>query len=156
MSSPHQPGYRAFVATAIKALITDPWRLVCYTVVTNPRVAAKLNIDPERESSLILFVGNSSEVFTAKSSKPAAILSWVYSRAARAPTLKWVSPTGIKSQALMASLDSKPTLILFTPRSFIFGISPYYDLVRTLFSFDFPILFLFFYLSLTFSLGRSL
>lgn len=134
MNSPHQPGYRAFVATAIKALISDPWRLVCYTVVTNPRVATKMNIDPTRESSLILYIGNSSEVFTAKSSKPAAILKWVYSRASRAKTLKWISPTGIKSKALMSSLGNKPTLILFTPRSFIFGISPYFDLVNLSFS----------------------
>lgn len=129
MESPHQSGYNAYLSTSIKALVKDPWRSVAFTVVTNSRVAAKLKIDPTKDSSLLLFVGNSTEIFTAKYSKPAAILSWIYSRASTAATLKWLNPSGIKSNRISDYIQQNPALILFTPRSFILGISPYYDLV---------------------------
>lgn len=110
--------------------MSDPWRSVAFTVVTNARVAAKLKIDPGRESSLLLYVGNATEHFSAKyTSKPGAILSWIYSRAATASTLKWLTPSGIKSTRLADYIGGRPTFILFTPRSFILGISPYFDLV---------------------------
>lgn len=111
--------------------MSDPWRSVAFTVVTNPRVAAKLKIDLTRESSLLLYVGNATELFTARyaSTQPAAILKWIYSRAATASTLKWLTPSGIKSTRLADYIGRKPTFILFTPRSFILGISPYFDLV---------------------------
>ena len=129
MESPQQSAYRAYLSIAYKALVTDLYRSVAFTVVTSSRVASKLKIDPTKDSSLILFVGNSTEHFTAKFSKPTAILSWIYSRAKTASTLKWLSPSGIKSTRISDYIQKNPTLILFTPRSFILGISPYFDLV---------------------------
>ena len=129
MEGSQQSTYRSYLSTAIKALVNDPWRSVAYTVVTNSRIAQKLKIGPEKESSLHLFVGNSTEHLTAKFSKPAALLSWIYSRANAASTLKWLNPNGIKSTKLSDYIQKRPTLILFTPRSFILGISPYFDLV---------------------------
>ncbi|KAJ6216467.1 hypothetical protein RDWZM_007624 [Blomia tropicalis] len=130
MEGSQQSTYRSYLSTAIKALVNDPWRSVAYTVVTNSRIAQKLKIGPEKESSLHLFVGNSTEHLTAKFSKPAALLSWIYSRANAASTLKWLNPNGIKSTKLSDYIQKRPTLILFTPRSFILGISPYFDLLR--------------------------
>ncbi|KAH7640224.1 disulfide isomerase-like protein [Dermatophagoides farinae] len=124
-------GYRAYLTTSIKALSNDPWRSVVFTVVTNSRVAMKLKIDPQREqSSLIIFVGNSTEHFTAKFSKPFTLLSWIQSRAELARTIRWMNPSGVKSTLLSDFIRKTPTFVLFTPRSFLLGISPYYDLLR--------------------------
>lgn len=128
--SPHQPGYRSYLTTAIKALVNDPWRTVVYTVVTNLRAAMKLKLDPHKDAALIIYVGNTTEHVTAKSTKPVTLLSWIYSRSELATTIKWISPSGIKSNIMSEFIQKTPTLILFTPRSFLLGISPYYDLLR--------------------------
>ncbi|KPM11225.1 disulfide isomerase-like protein [Sarcoptes scabiei] len=132
IQSSHLPGYRHYLTTSIKALINDPWRSVAFTVVTNSKVAKKLKIDTNQEGSLIIFVGNTTERFTAKFSKPFTLLSWIYSRADLSKTIKWLSPSGIKSQLISDYIGQSATLILFTPRSFLFGISPYFDLIREL------------------------
>lgn len=127
--SPHQSNYRSYLATAIKALKSDPWRSVAYTVITNSKTASKLKIDPSRDNSLILYAGNGTEHFTVKSSKSSTTISWIYSRADHSSTVKWFNPSGIKSLQMSDYIHKRPTLILFTPRSFILGISPYFDLV---------------------------
>lgn len=125
--------YRLYLTVAIKALLTDPWRTVAYTLITNTRVAQKLKLEANKDiASLILYVGNETEYFSLAKASPQSILSWVYSRAAKARTLKWLNPSGVKSKALADYIQDSPTLILFTPRSFILGISPYFDLVKLL------------------------
>nr|XP_027205228.1 thioredoxin domain-containing protein 11-like [Dermatophagoides pteronyssinus] len=127
-------GYRAYLSTSIKALSTDPWRSqVVFTVVTNSRTAMKLKIDPklaQQSSLLIIYVGNRSEHFTAKFSKPFTLLSWIRSRSELARNIRWMNPSGVKSTLLSDYIGKTPTFILFTPRSFLLGISPYYDLLR--------------------------
>lgn len=41
----------------------------------------------------------------------------------------WVTPTGVKSSLLSAAMARDPTLILFTPRTSLFAISPYFEIV---------------------------
>ncbi|CAG2104275.1 unnamed protein product [Medioppia subpectinata] len=126
--SPQPPGYKQFFSTAVKALASDPWRTVCYCVISSRRVAVKLSLaKPQR---LTLFLWNTTEHFGTKSIKTATILSWVYSRVHQTQTLRWLTPSGIKSSALSDVITKNPTFVLFTPRSFVLGISPYFDVLR--------------------------
>ncbi|XP_054168129.1 thioredoxin domain-containing protein 11-like [Oppia nitens] len=126
--SPQPPGYKQFFSTSVKALSSDPWRTVCYCVISSKRVATKLSL--AKPQTLTLFLWNTTEHFGTKSIKSATILSWVYSRVQQTPTLKWLIPSGIKSSALSDIITKNPTFVLFTPRSFVLGISPYYDVLR--------------------------
>jgi hypothetical protein len=127
--SPQPPGYKQFFTTAVKALASDPWRTVAYCVISSKRVATKLSL--AKSSTLTLFLWNTTEQYSSKSFKSNTILSWVYSRVQQIPSLRWLTPSGVKSSALSDILTKSPTFVLFTPRSFILGISPYYDVVSS-------------------------
>lgn len=107
--------------------MNDPWRDVAYAVISNKKVALKLKF--ESASTITLYLLNSTEHFSTKSNKLSAILSWIYSRVRQSHSIRWITPNGIKSRTLSNLLFEKPTFILFTPRSFVLGISPYFDLV---------------------------
>ncbi len=127
--SPQPPGYKQFITTAVRALASDPWRMVSYCVISSKRIATKMSL--AKSSTLTLFLWNGTEQYSAKSFKSATILSWVYSRVQQVPSLRWLTPSGVKSSALSDILTKSPTFVLFTPRSFVLGISPYYDVVSS-------------------------
>lgn len=58
------------------------------------------------------------------------LLNWIHGTLREKGLLvEWITPTGIKSNLLNAAMASDPTLILFTPRTSLFGISPYFEIV---------------------------
>lgn len=58
------------------------------------------------------------------------ILRWIHDTVREKGSLvEWVTPSGMKSNLLNAVTSRDPTLILFTPRTSLFGISPYYEIV---------------------------
>lgn len=126
--SPQPPGYKKFFSLAVKALVSDPWRSVSYCVISSRRIATKMSLT--KPSTLTLFLWNTTEQYSSKSFKIQTILSWVYSRVQQVPSLRWLTPSGVKSSALSDILTKSPTFVLFTPRSFVLGISPYFDVLK--------------------------
>ena len=62
--------------------------------------------------------------------KPDIIAKWVFESSNKSPSLaQWLTPSGVKSNVISNVLDQGSTLILFTPRSLILGISPFFETV---------------------------
>lgn len=127
--SPQPLGYKSFVVASIKSLAADPWRRLAFGVVSSKSVASKLRF--KNPSNFMLFSWNSTSSYDAKSLKSDALLKWSYNEIEKiASLIEWVIPSGLKSNLLSEIIKSKgATLILFTPRSLSFGLSPYYSMV---------------------------
>lgn len=124
-------GYDNFMNAAIRSLAVDPWRRVQYSIVTSRKVAFKLYI--EKPSTISIYFWNSTGRMMGLDYKPEVIAKWVYESTSASPTLvQWLTPSGIKSNAISSILSHGPTLILFTPRSLILGISPFFETVSRL------------------------
>lgn len=130
----HEPaplGYKSYLNAAIKSLALDPWRRVQFAIVTGRKAAAKIRIT--KPSSLTLFQWNITyELLPTPGTAPKteAILRWAYQPTDGGSLVDWITPSGIKSNALELAVGRTPsTFILFTPRSLILGISPYFDVV---------------------------
>lgn len=121
-------GYDNFMSAAIKSLTVDPWRRVQYSIVTSRKVAFKLYMD--KPSMIAIYFWNSTGRMMGLDYKPEFIAKWVYDSTNASPTLvQWLTPSGVKSNALSSILSQGPTLVLFTPRSLILGISPFFETV---------------------------
>lgn len=116
---------------AVKSLALDPWRRVQFAVVTARRVAYKLNI--KTPSSLTLYQWNATQLLATagKAPKSDAIIRWLFDAMDKGGSLvEWITPSGVKSHAMDIGVRrTRATFILFTPRSLILGISPYFDVV---------------------------
>lgn len=110
----------------MKALTNDPWRIASFSVITSKKIAYKIGLT----SKLTLYLWNTTEQYSGKLNTD-MIINWIYSHVHNIGSLRWLTPSGIKSNALDSILSKHPTFILFTPRSLIFGISPYFDVVST-------------------------
>lgn len=124
--------YNIFFKASVRALQSDPWRRVKFCVITSRKVAQKLRIDVT--SSINLYTWNSTSIIQTDFTNFDAILKWVYGNVytntkVQRGLVDWISPSGQKSEALAEVFGSNPTLVLLTPRSLIFGISPYFDIV---------------------------
>lgn len=116
------------MSAAIKSLTVDPWRTVQYSIVTSRKVAFKLYID--KPSSIAIYFWNSTGRITGSDYTPEVIAKWVHESTSNLPSLvQWLTPSGVKSNLISNVLAQGPTLILFTPRSLILGISPFFDTV---------------------------
>lgn len=125
---PH--GYNNYLSLAVKALATDPWRRVQFTIVTSRKSAYKLRVT--RPASLYMFMWNSSLEVSVDDDRNQNddLLTWIQNTLREKGSLvDWVTPTGVKSNLLNAVMSQDPTLILFTPRTSLFGISPYFEIV---------------------------
>lgn len=123
-------GYNNYLALAVKSLAEDPWRKVQFTIVTSRKAAHKLRTT--RSSSLYMFMWNASHEVTVDDDRNQNdnILRWIHDTVREKGSLvEWVTPSGMKSNLLNAVTSRDPTLILFTPRTSLFGISPYYEIV---------------------------
>lgn len=119
------------MSAAIKSLIIDPWRRVQYSIVTSRKVAFKLYI--QKSSSIAIFYWNSTGQMMGSNYKPEVIAKSIYESAnSQQPLVQWITPSGVKSDALSNVLSQGPTFILFTPRSLILGISPFFETVSSM------------------------
>lgn len=85
----------------------------------------------EQSQSVQLFGWNSTHNYRNKLRKIENFLRWIYSTLDEiGPLVEWITPVALKSDTLSVKLLAEPTLILFTPRSLILNISPYYDILR--------------------------
>lgn len=121
-------GYDNFMSAAVKSLTVDPWRRVQYSIVTSRKVAFKLYID--KPSTIAIYFWNSTGRMMGLGYQPDVIAKWVHESTIASPSLvQWLTPSGVKSNVLSNILSDGPTLILFTPRSLILGISPFFETV---------------------------
>ena len=119
------------MSAAIKSLTIDPWRRVQYSIVTSRKVAFKLYI--QKSSSIAIFYWNSTGQMMGSNHKPEVIAKSIYESAnSQQPLVQWITPSGVKSDALSNILSQGPTFILFTPRSLILGISPFFETVSSI------------------------
>lgn len=127
-SQPH--GYNNYLSLAVKSLAVDPWRRVQFTIVTSRKAAFKTRVT--RATSLYMFMWNSSlEVGVDDNhNQNDDLLRWIHeSLQEKGSIVNWITPNGVKSNLLNAVMANDPTFILFTPRSSLFGISPYFEVV---------------------------
>lgn len=122
--------YDLFFKASVRALQSDPFRLVKFCVITSRKVAQKVRINTT--SSINLYSWNTTSIVGTDFKNSDAVLKWIYSNLFDdwKGLVDWLIPSGRKSDALAEILESSPTLVLLTPRSLIFGISPYYDILR--------------------------
>ncbi|RWS14982.1 disulfide isomerase-like protein [Dinothrombium tinctorium] len=123
-------GYNFYLSASVKALATDPWRRVQFTVITSRKLAHKLNINSH--ASISLYLWHSTLEFQGNRKKVDNLIKWIYEPLQRenASLVEWITPSGIKSLTLSNILTHSSTFILFTPRSLILDISPYFDVLR--------------------------
>ncbi|XP_042905850.1 thioredoxin domain-containing protein 11 [Parasteatoda tepidariorum] len=117
-------GYKQFYYASLNSLTADPYRRICFAVVTNRRDATNLKL----KSVLQLFLWNSTEIYNETSIEHAEVIKWAYSKLQL--VTQWVSPPGAKSTALSEKIEKNPTVILFTPRNLLLDHSPYYNLFK--------------------------
>lgn len=127
--------YRSFLLAAVKSLYFDPWRRISFAVIPNRKLASRLAIDtPE---SPRIYTWNETIVYSGQLNDADAFVKWIFHTAIEKgdPLVEWITSSGLKSDLFTVKLAEKPTLILFTPRSLILGISPYFDVVSRFFWF---------------------
>lgn len=123
-------GYNNYLSLAVKSLAVDPWRRTQFTIVTSRKAAHKIRVP--RSTSLYMFIWNSSLEVTVDDDRNHNddLLNWIQATLREKGLLvEWITPTGVKSNLLNAAMARDPTLILFTPRTSLFGISPYFEIV---------------------------
>ena len=126
--NPNPNGYKHFLLASIKALYQDPFRSVQFAIVSSKKAAFKLSM--EQSQSVNLYTWNSTHTYRNKLRKIDNFLKWIYNTLDEiGPLVEWITPVALKSDTLSVKLLAEPTLILFTPRSLILNISPYYDIV---------------------------
>ncbi|RWS29465.1 disulfide isomerase-like protein [Leptotrombidium deliense] len=123
-------GYNQYFTASVKSLMLDPWRRVQFTVITSRQLAHKLSMNSH--SSITLYLWNSTSVFTGNIKNVETLVNWIYGSLGQEnrTQVEWITPTGIKSLSLSTILTQSSTFILFTPRSLILDISPYFDVLR--------------------------
>ena len=85
----------------------------------------------EQTQSVNLYTWNGTYSYRNKLKKVDNFIKWIFSNLEEEGILvEWITPIALKSDTLSVKLLSEPTLILFTPRSLILNISPYYDILR--------------------------
>lgn len=105
-----------------------------FAIVSSKKAAFKLNM--EQSQSVNLVAWNSTHNYRNKLRKVDNFLKWIFNTLDEiGPLVEWITPVALKSDTLSVKLLSEPTLILFTPRSLILNISPYYDIVSIVNSF---------------------
>lgn len=130
--SSQPPGYNNYLELAVKSLTEDPWRKVQFTIVTSRKAAYKMRTT--RSSSLYMYMWNASHEVTVDEDRHQNenLLRWIHETVRdKGSLVEWITPSGLKSNLLNAVMSRDPTLILFTPRTSLFGISPYYEIVST-------------------------
>lgn len=125
-TSTEPTGYLNYYEAALKGLSQDPTRRLMFAISTSKKTAIKLKLG--ESSSLTLYLWNQTEVYPNTEFKTNEILKWAFSRLHQVTT--WLTPPGTKSSLLSQIIEKSPTLLLFTPRNQMAGLSPYYDLFR--------------------------
>ena len=123
-------GYNNYLSLAVKSLAVDPWRRVQFTIVTSRKAAYKTRVT--RPTSLYMFMWNSSLEVSVDDDRHQYddMIRWIQDTLHERGTLvNWITPNGVKSNLLNAAMARDPTFILFTPRTSLFGISPYFEIV---------------------------
>lgn len=125
--SPNPPGYEHFLQASIKALHTDPWRRVQFAIVSSKSSSAKFEF--ERTGQVQIHTWNDTVIYGGNLHQVDTFVRWIFEIVfeLQRPLIEWVTASGKKSDALISRLSSGPTLLLFTPRSLVFGISPYFE-----------------------------
>lgn len=109
--------YEAMYAVAVNALAKDPLREVAFAIVTNAGTARRLCL----QDPLTMHSWNSSLSYDGDWLDTDKVVSWIYENLHL--TVRWLSPSGVKSLALSQVVQNASTLILFAPRpSWEYGI----------------------------------
>ncbi|XP_022257420.1 thioredoxin domain-containing protein 11-like isoform X2 [Limulus polyphemus] len=127
-ASPEPRGYKQFYMASLTALNIDPTRRLGFGIITTKKMALKLKVT--FSSTVLLYLWNGTEMYPERNVNTMNILNWAFKSLQKAHLIKWVSPSQKKSRMLSEVMENFPTLVLFTPRNLVHGISPYYDLVR--------------------------
>ncbi|XP_022252118.1 thioredoxin domain-containing protein 11-like isoform X2 [Limulus polyphemus] len=127
-ASPEPRGYKQFYMASLTALSIDPTRRLGFGIITTKKMALKLKMTSS--STVVLYLWNGTEVYPDKRMDTKNILNWAYNRLQQVHLIKWICPLQSKSRMLSGLIENYPTLVLFTPRNLIRGVSPYYDLLR--------------------------
>jgi hypothetical protein len=124
------PGYGHFLHASIKALHSDPWRRVQFAIVSSLSLANKLQF--EKSQQVQIHTWNDTVIYGGQLSRVDNFVKWVHEIVfeLNPPLVEWITASGKKSDTLISKLSQGPTLLLFTPRSLVLGISPYFEVVR--------------------------
>lgn len=98
-------------------------------MITSRKVAYKLRVN--NHSSIILHLWNGSFEYNGIL-RIESIVKWIKDlmKSKNGSLIEWLTLSGRKSKQLSEILKTGPSLILFTPRSLVLGISPYFEIVR--------------------------
>lgn len=123
--------YTKLLSGSIRALSFDPWRKLQFAVVNSRKLASKLRVSRANSLYLFLWNGTFEKSFDEASDFDDNIFKWIYETINhRGSLFEWVTSSGIKSNLMSNILTQKTTLMLFTPRTLIYGTTPYYELLR--------------------------